>query len=91
MGGKGISLPTPIRHKGRRQDVGLHLQVPQVIGETMEMLWLIAVQTLTAVLWFWVGHMRARRNVDAECEIAYLSGHVDGYNRAVFDSGEVPW
>lgn len=29
------------------------------------------------------------RHLELECEKAYLTGHVDGYNKAVADSGEV--
>ena len=30
------------------------------------------------------------RHIELEVERAYLSGHVDGYGKAMFDSGEVP-
>lgn len=30
------------------------------------------------------------RHYALENEKAYLTGHVDGYNRAMFDAGEVP-
>jgi len=38
-----------------------------------------------------IGMMLAGSHVDAECERAYLTGHVDGYRKAQDDSGEVPW
>jgi len=31
------------------------------------------------------------RHYELEQEQAYLAGHVDGYNKAVADSGEGPW
>jgi hypothetical protein len=37
-----------------------------------------------------VGRIMDRNATDRECELAYLSGHVDGYTKAVVDSGEVP-
>ena len=35
-----------------------------------------------------VGMLFSARHTDQQCEIAYLSGHVDGYTKAVEDSGE---
>ena len=35
------------------------------------------------------GLFLAGRHVELECETAYLSGHVDGYGKAVADGGEV--
>jgi len=34
------------------------------------------------------GMMVASRHVDTECEMAYLTGHVDGYGAAMSDLGE---
>jgi hypothetical protein len=36
-----------------------------------------------------LGMLIASRHIDEECEMAYLAGHVDGYSKAVADSGEV--
>ena len=35
------------------------------------------------------GLFLAGRHVELECETAYLSGHVDGYGKAMLDAGEV--
>jgi hypothetical protein len=29
----------------------------------------------------------SRRDIDRECNHAYLTGHVDGYEKAMFDGG----
>lgn len=36
------------------------------------------------------GMILASRHFDYDCEISYLSGHVDGYNKAVIDCGGEP-
>jgi hypothetical protein len=36
-----------------------------------------------------LGLLIGSRHVAEECEMAYLAGHVDGYSKAVADSGEV--
>lgn len=36
-----------------------------------------------------VGLLFGLRHVDRECEKGYLTGHVDGYEKALFDLGEV--
>ena len=38
-----------------------------------------------------VGLLIASRHVEQECEIAYVTGHVDGYRKARDEDGEVPW
>lgn len=35
------------------------------------------------------GLMFGLRHLDRECEKGYLTGHVDGYEKALFDLGEV--
>ena len=46
-----------------------------------------------AALGLLVGRIATRRSdqerCDHECEVAYLTGHVDGYRKAQDDSGEV--
>lgn len=51
---------------------------------------IITVAFASVVIGTAVGLMFGLRHVDAECEKGYLAGHVDGYNKAVLDSGEVP-
>lgn len=36
-----------------------------------------------------VGMFLAGRHIEFECETAYLTGHVDGYAKAMADAGEV--
>jgi len=43
----------------------------------------------TFMVGFLFGMAVAGRHVDRECEMAYLTGHVDGYGKAVADGGEV--
>ena len=50
---------------------------------------IVAGAILTFTTGFLFGFMVAVRHVDLECETAYLSGHVDGYGKAMFDAGEV--
>ncbi len=38
-----------------------------------------------------VGMFLVGRHVEQECEVAYVTGHVDGYRKAQDDSGEVLW
>jgi hypothetical protein len=57
----------------------------------VDVLLVVTLQIVASVLWWMGGKAHERRKLDVECELAYLSGHVDGYNRAVFDSGEAPW
>ena len=41
--------------------------------------------TIGTLFGLWI----AGRHIDLECETAYLTGHVDGYGKAMFDAGEV--
>jgi hypothetical protein len=63
--------------------------VPQVNGEIVRVLLFSVAQLALIALAFAVGRVSGRFNADFDCDVAYLSGHVDGYNKAVFDSGEV--
>ena len=49
----------------------------------------IAAAILTFTTGFLFGFIVAVRHVELECETAYLTGHVDGYGKAVADGGEV--
>ena len=50
---------------------------------------MIAAGILLFTTGFLFGFMVAVRHVELECETAYLTGHVDGYGKAVADGGEV--
>ena len=54
----------------------------------MELLIAVAVMAFSVGATF--GIFIIARHYDLEREQAYLAGHVDGYNKAVVDSGEVP-
>ena len=65
--------------------MGLHLQVPLLRGLDMEPT--IAIAGIFFALGCLGGIYTAGRHYDIESEQAYLSGHVDGYNAAMHDSG----
>ena len=50
---------------------------------------MVAAAILTFTTGFLFGMLVGVRHVDFECETAYLSGHVDGYGKAMLDAGEV--
>ena len=50
---------------------------------------MVAGAILAFTTGFLFGFMVAVRHVDLECETAYLTGHVDGYGKAMLDAGEV--
>ena len=49
----------------------------------------VVLALFTGALGFLIGTMFGRSTVERECEVAYLTGHVDGYGKAMDDSGEV--
>ena len=51
---------------------------------------LIAVAVIAFAFGGAFGIFVVSRHFELEQEQAYLAGHVDGYNKAVLDSGEVP-
>ena len=50
---------------------------------------IVAAGILTFTTGFLFGMLVGVRHVDLECETAYLTGHVDGYGKAMLDAGEV--
>jgi hypothetical protein len=50
----------------------------------------LLVSMAAGILGFLLGFWFIARQLERQCEIAYLVGHVDGYTKAVADSGEVP-
>jgi hypothetical protein len=53
----------------------------------METLIVISVASLSVGMI--AGMAIVGRHVEHECEVAYLTGHVDGYGKAMDDCGEV--